>query len=188
MARFIVIYDACVLYPSTLRSLLMYLALSGLFQARWTERIHQEWMNNLLRNRPDLTWEKLARTRDEMNNAVRGALVTGYQNLESSLALPDSDDRHVLAAAIAARAEVIVTENLADFPLTALSPYKIEAQRPDDFIESLLSLNKHAVVIATYKHWHSLANPPFTLNEYLDSLAKAGLVQAAASLQSLMQD
>jgi hypothetical protein len=43
VAGFVAVYDACVLYPAPLRDLLMHLALSGLYHARWTERIHREW-------------------------------------------------------------------------------------------------------------------------------------------------
>jgi hypothetical protein len=66
-ANFTVIYDACVLYPAPLRDLLMELALTGLFQARWTERIHDEWTRNVLKNRPDLTMSQMNRTRSMMN-------------------------------------------------------------------------------------------------------------------------
>ena len=63
MARFTAFYDANVLYPADLRNLLMHLALTGLFRARWSEGVHEEWMSSLLRNRPDLSREKLERTR-----------------------------------------------------------------------------------------------------------------------------
>ncbi len=73
-----------------------------------------------------------------MNDAVRDCLVTGYEDLIASLSLPDPDDRHVLAAAIRADADVIVTYNLKDFPAETLAPFDIEAQHPDDFLVSLL--------------------------------------------------
>jgi hypothetical protein len=75
VSQLIVVYDACVLYPAPLRDLLMWLALSGLFQAKWTEKIHQEWISNVLKNRPDLTLAQLNRTKDLMNRHVRDALV-----------------------------------------------------------------------------------------------------------------
>ncbi len=99
MAKFSVIYDACVLYPAPLRDLLMHLALTDLFKAHWTDAIHDEWINALLRRKQ---YEKkvLERTRSLMDASVRDAKVMGYEWLIDSLALPDSDDRHVLAAAI----------------------------------------------------------------------------------------
>lgn len=61
MSNFVAVYDACVLYPAPLRDLLMHLAVSDLFRARWTTRIHDEWMRNLLANRTDLTRAQLER-------------------------------------------------------------------------------------------------------------------------------
>ncbi len=75
------VYDANVLYPAPLRDLFMHLALTGLFRARWTEEIHQEWMRNVLANRPDISQEQLERTRDLMNRAVLNCLVIGYEEL-----------------------------------------------------------------------------------------------------------
>jgi PIN domain len=133
-----VIYDACVLYPSPLRSLLMYLAPTGLFRARWSAEIHAEWMRSVCRDYPDVTQAQVERIRDLMNDHVRDCLVTGYESLIPTLTLPDPDDRHVLAAAIHAGADVIVTANLADFPAAELSKYGVGARHPDDFISGLI--------------------------------------------------
>ena len=100
MAKFTALYDACVLYPAPLRDLLVRLGGSGLFRARWTNQIHDEWICNVLENRADLSRERLERTRDLMNEHIFDSLVTGYEDLIPSLELPDADDRHVLAAAI----------------------------------------------------------------------------------------
>lgn len=110
------VFDASVLYPAPLRDLLIHLALSDLFRAKWTEEIHQEWIRNLLANRRDLSVEQLERTRDLMNRAVPDCLVEDYLPLLPHLTLPDPNDRHVLAAAIWARASVIVTYNQKDSP------------------------------------------------------------------------
>ena len=116
MATFIVFYDANVLYPAELRNFLMHLALIGVFRAKWSPEVHEEWIRSLLANRPDLTREKLERTRQLMDKAAPDALVTGYEHLIPGLRLPDPNDRHVLAAAIRCGASVIVTRNLGDFP------------------------------------------------------------------------
>ena len=87
----------------------MNLAITDLFRAKWTDEIHDEWIRNVLLNRPDLTNDRLQRTRALMNSHVRDCLVIGYQDLIPSLILPDMNDRHVLAAAICAGADVIVT-------------------------------------------------------------------------------
>lgn len=112
----IALYDACVLYPAPLRDLLMHLAVTDLFRARWTEAIHEEWIRNLLRDRPDLTRDKLERTRDLMNAHVRDCLVIGYESLIPALTLPDPEDRHVRAAAVRCGADVIVTFNPEALP------------------------------------------------------------------------
>ena len=91
--------------------------LTDLFQAKWTDAIHQEWMKNVLANRPDLTLNQLERTRDLMNMHVRDCLVTGHETLIPTLSLPDPNDHHVLAAAIFTSASIIVTYNLKDFPV-----------------------------------------------------------------------
>lgn len=115
-STYTVVYDACVMYPAPLRSLLMYLALSDLFNARWSHDIHEEWMRNLLAVRSDLNREKLERVRLLMDSHVSEALVTGYESLIPMIALPDQNDRHVVAAAVQTNADVIVTFNLKDFP------------------------------------------------------------------------
>lgn len=109
-----VILDACVLYSATLRNLLMNLAMSDLLWARWTHRIHEEWMENVQRRYPSITREKLERTRALMDIHAKDSIVTGYEDLVAGSSLPDPDDRHVLAAAIRADAEAIVTFNLPD--------------------------------------------------------------------------
>ena len=104
MDKLVVLYDACVLYPAPLRDLLMHLATRALFSAKWTDAIHDEWISSVLKDRSDLTKEQLERTRRLMNGHVRDCLVTGYESLIPSLALPDPEDRHVLAAAIVCKA------------------------------------------------------------------------------------
>ncbi len=133
MAR-IVLFDACELYPAPLHDLLIRLALSDLFQARWTDRINDEWTRNVLADRPDITAESLARCRGLMDQHVPDCLVAGYEPLISTFTLPDPDDRHVLAAAVHGGATSIVTFSLRDFPASALNPYHVEAIHPDEFV------------------------------------------------------
>ena len=100
--------DASVLYPVSLRNLLMRLTLNGLFQARWSADVHEEWIRSVLRGRPDLPSEKLLQIRDAVDEHAEDSLVTGYERLIEGLHLPDPNDRHVLAAAIVGRADVDV--------------------------------------------------------------------------------
>ncbi len=142
---FIVIYDANVLYPSTLRDLLIRVTQAGLVQAKWTDEILDEVFRNLMRNRPDLDAGRLARTRALMKSAVRDGLVSGYEPLIEGLTLTDPDDRHVLAAAIKAGAQLIVTNNLSDFPADALQAWDMESKAPDDFVLEQIDLSREAV-------------------------------------------
>lgn len=120
-------YDACVLHPAGLRDLLVRLATTGLFRAKWSDDILDEMIKSVARRYPDLETSDLERTRKLMCDAVPDSLTTGYHDLIEGLDLPDPDDRHVLAAAIRSGSQVIVTENMRDFPVQVLDTYHIEA-------------------------------------------------------------
>jgi hypothetical protein len=161
------LYDANVLYPAPLRDMLMWLAMTPLFSARWSDHIHDEWIRNVLADRPDLSATQLGRTRDMMNRAVPGCLVSGYEGLVPALALPDMDDRHILAAAIHTGAGLIVTFNLKDFPSEALRTHGIEAVHPDEFIMRLIALDAAAVCGAVQRQRAMLKSPPISVEEFL---------------------
>lgn len=180
------LYDACVLYPATLRNLLMWLALADLYQARWTDTIHEEWIRSVLHDRPDLTRAQLERVGDLMNAHVPDCLVTGYEELIDMLTLPDPDDRHVLAAAIRGRVDVIVTFNLSDFPAEILRGYGIEARHPDRFVADLLDQDSDAVYRAVRRQRESLKNPPQTAEQLLDTLQRQRLPQTVARLRAVV--
>ena len=182
---FTVIYDACVLYPAPLRDLLIRLGTTGLFRARWTNQILDEVFRNIIANRPDLDEEKLARTRELMNKAVRDVLVENYEDLIDGLSLPDPDDRHVLAAAIRCDAQVIVTWNMKDFPAEKLTPYNVEAQDPDEFVLNVMDLKPTAVSQAIERQAASLKNPPCSTDDILDLLERQGLAQSVAMLRGI---
>lgn len=181
-SSFTAVYDACVLYPAPLRDFLMWLALSGLYRARWTEEIHCEWKRNLLKNRPDLSIEQLDRTSQLMDLAIPDACVDSYEDLIVGLSLPDEDDHHVLAAAIRCGADVIVTFNLKDFPTRSLEPYGIEAQHPDEFVENLFHLDSSAVIAAAQRQRQQLKTPPMDADCFLALLQRQGLDQSVSSL------
>lgn len=120
MDTLVAVYDACVLYPTFLRDFLVRLAIhgrrQGVLRAKWTGRIHREWIRAVLRRKSNLIPSDLLQTRRLMDQHVRGCRVRGYERWEQRLTLPDPDDRHVLAAALACVADVIVTFNTKDFP------------------------------------------------------------------------
>jgi predicted nucleic acid-binding protein len=178
--------DANVLYPAGLRSFLIYLALIGLFQPKWSKDVHEEWISNLLINRPDLTRRQLERTRRLMDKHTPGAVVKGYASLIPGLTLPDPNDRHVLAAAIRAGANIIVTKNLRDFPLPNVQRFNIEPLHPDVFILHLIELAPGQVHDAAEAHRKSLKNPPLTVANYLSMLEIQGIPRTAAALRFLL--
>lgn len=178
-----VVYDACVLYGNEVRDLLIRIAITGMVRAHWTDEILDEAFGNLAANRPDLSPERLAVTRERMNIAVPGALVSGYEALAGALKLPDPDDRHVLAAAIAAGAVVIVTSNLGDFPAEALEPFGIEAKTPDDFVLDQIGLDEGTVRDCVHQIARGHTRPPKTYETVLNALERAGLVGSAAALR-----
>jgi predicted nucleic acid-binding protein len=180
-----VVYDACVLYPAPLRDFLVQLATTGIVRARWTDLIHDEWIRNLLVKRPDVKAEQLNRVRSLMNKSVQDSLVTDFESLIPSLELPDPDDCHVLAAAIVAEADVIVTFNLKDFPARVLSEYGIKAQHPDVFISELIDRNPLEVMQVIAMIRSRLKNPPQTFESYMETLLKQDLITTVSLLRDL---
>jgi len=174
--------DANVLYPAPLRDLLLSLASEGVFTAHWTDQIHDEWMRNVLLQRPELNPERLARTRARMNLYAVGALVEGYEDRISTLVLPDPEDRHVLAAALHAGAELIVTFNLKDFPVKVLEPLGVLAQHPDIFVLERFEEGRDSVIDALRRQRERLVNPPSSALEFVETLRRQGLSRTAAAL------
>ena len=179
--RFVVIYDACVLYPAPLRDLLVQMATRQMYAARWTRQIHEEWIRSVLSDRPDLNRSQLERTRSLMDRAVPDCLVTGHETLVPALELPDPDDRHVLAAALVAGAQMIVTFNLRDFPRGCIDKFGIEAVHPDRFIQCQLDL-RAARDRSRQGPAIPLTDPPRSARELLDTLAANGLTVTADRL------
>ncbi len=180
--KFSVIYDACVLYPAPLRDTLMRLAVTDLFNARWTDDIHEEWIRAVLRTGKH-SKENLEYVRALMDENVRDAKVIGYDSLIPTIELPDPDDRHVVAAAIRCNADAIVTFNRKDFPASVLDQYAIDIIHPDDFICYQIDLNPPTVCEAIRKQRQALRNPPKNVDEFLITLQKQGLPQTVSILK-----
>jgi hypothetical protein len=176
------ILDACVLYPASLRDFFMRVAVV-LYQPKWTEEIHEEWMRNVLKDRPDLERAQLSRTRELMNLHGGDCLVSGHEAVIDSVTLPDADDRHVVAAAIASKTSTIVTFNLSDFPARALGPRGIRAIHPDDFAVELYEADHGQFVALVKQHRAALKNPAKDASTYLATLDQCGLKKTVALLR-----
>ncbi|MBM7112582.1 PIN domain-containing protein [Archangium primigenium] len=184
---FIVLYDACVLYPAPQRDLLVRLGRTGLCQVKWTRTLLDECFHAIRRQRSDLTEERLGRSRSALERAVLDVEVTGYEPLIEGLhGLPDPADRHVVAAAVRCGAQVIVTSNLKDFPRGLLVPLGLEAQTPDNFVLDLIGLRADVVLRVVQAQAAALQHPPKSPTEVLDALHRNGLVRAAARLRGLL--
>jgi len=174
-----VVLDACVLYSAVVRDILLNLAQRLLFDPHWSPIIQDEWTRNLLKNRTDLDEKRIDRTIGFMNHFFPFANVTNFEHHIPTIQLPDPDDRHVVACAIQCEAEIIVTENLKDFPAKELSKFDIIVQHPDSFICDLFKINKKVSIEAFNVQLETLRKPPRTKEELLETFKKCGLPKAA---------
>lgn len=184
--RYTALLDACVLYPMAVCDALMGVAATGIYAAKWTQRIDDEWMRSLERQR-GLPPGALHIRRNAMHAACPDweVPVDAWQPLEAGIArLPDPNDRHVLAAAIAGHADCIVTANLKDFPAAAVGPLGIEVLHPDTFLVAQLDLDPLKVLPAFKAMRERLRNPAYTPAHFIDTLeTKYGLVLTAIALR-----
>ncbi|MCC0056662.1 MAG: PIN domain-containing protein [Rhodobiaceae bacterium] len=185
ISTFTAFFDANVFYGARLRSLVLYVALTKIYRARWSNLVHDEWIRNLLADRTDLSEEDLQSTRDAMDAAIPDCLVEGFESLIECIELPDPDDRHVVAAAIMTRANVIVSFNLKDFPEEALAPYRLHARHPDEFLIEAYDIAPAIFVEAAREDFLHYGNPPLEFDEYLDSLKRGGVPMIAEKLRPL---
>lgn len=178
-----VVIDANLLYPFHLRNLLVQLGVDAVIAPRWTARIHAEWIGNLVAagRAPE---ERLLLTLGLMNSALPEAEVRGWEAYMAGLTLPDPDDRHVLAAALAAGAETILTMNLRDFPASALAPHGVVAVHPDDFLCGLHDADPELLQASTEAAHANLNRSAPSLAAYLDALDRQGLPQLAGRLRT----
>lgn len=184
---FTALFDANVLYPAPLRDLLLQLATAKLFRARWSNAIHEEWIGTAKKVRPEVPFTKWDELRGFMDAHAEDCLVTDFEPLIEILSLPDPDDRHVLAAAIKGRADVIVTFNLRHFPEAILNKYDLTAQHPDVFIRHLIDLAPDAVTDSARMVRARLEKPPLSVDQYLETLLQQRLVETVNELRSFRE-
>ncbi|MDB5665114.1 RSP_2648 family PIN domain-containing protein [Cypionkella sp.] len=138
------VLDACVIYPTVLREILLGVAAKGLYEALWSDRILREWTRATAKLGP------VAQAQAEtdailMRAAFPKGQVREQPGLEARLLLPDPDDVHVLAVAIAGHADCIVTFNAQDFPRHVLAEEGIERRDPDGLLWQLWSFHPEVV-------------------------------------------
>lgn len=166
-APFIVLLDANVLFPFSLRDTLLRAAAAGFYQVRWSSQILDEMARNLV-STGAMPEEKARRLRAIMEREFPEAEVTGYDHLIASMKNHEKD-RHVVAAAVKAGAQVVTTANLRDF---SELPEGIEAQSPDAFLCNSFDLDPEGFINLLREQAADLTNPPMTFHELLDRLAR----------------
>ncbi|WP_128003234.1 PIN domain-containing protein [Piscinibacter defluvii] len=187
-ARYTALLDACVLYPLAMTDALMSLATAGLYAAKWTTRIETEWIAALEERRPDLKG-RLDTRRDQMREAIPDWEVpeAAWQACAGSLRLPDPDDVHVLAAALAGHADCIVTANLKDFPVEAVGPLGVEVIHPDQFIVAQWDLDQ-LVAVAAFKRMRARwKKPQATAEDFANAMERGGLPATAQRLREAIE-
>jgi predicted nucleic acid-binding protein len=183
----LVVLDACVLYPASLRDLLLTLSGFDAFDVAWSEEILEEVRRNVVADHPDIDPDRFtSHTLGAMRSAFPEASVTGYEETTATLD-NDPKDRHVAAAAIVARADAIVTVNVADFRGATLDAAGIKVQTPGEFIERLLD-DEPAIVVAAIDHLsRRWTRPALTASQVLDLLARQPTMSRAVQrLRDLM--
>lgn len=183
-ARYTALLDACVLFPVVSRDALLSLAASGLFAAKWSERIEREWTRALERRRPDLVG-KLQGAIEMMRAAIPDWEVpeNAVARIEPCLVLPDPNDAHVLAAAIAGHVDCIVTTNLKDFPAEILTPMGIEAIHPDQFMIAQWDLDPYPSIAALKGMRARWRRPEATPEDFVQAFDRSGLPAMAQRLR-----
>lgn len=164
--------DACVLYPSFLRDILLTVAEAEFYKPYWTEDILEEVKRNIVKN-TNLPEEKIIKLFSNMNEAFPDALIdrAKYQDLIPVMQ-NDPKDKHVLAAEVAINAEIIVTNNLKDFPESATSRYEIEIHSADLFLLNQFELDPELIINVLRRRINDYTREPRTLDSFLERLKK----------------
>ena len=177
--RVTAVLDANVLFPYRKRDTLLRFFEAEIYQGRWSEQIHAEWMRSVLANMPHIEGSLLSQQRAILKH-FPDAMVTGHEPLVHELDLPDPDDAHVLAAAIQCSANCIVTENISDFPSVELNKYNIEALSADEFLSRFFSSHRKQSLSVLKRMQKRYIRPAFSPSEFILDLSAKGLPKLAA--------
>ncbi len=182
--RFTAVLDTNVVYPVIIRDILFWFAYYDLYTPKWSEHIFDEWKRVMMEK--GVSEEEANKRISKTNSAFPDALVQNYKGLIDHLKLPDKDDRHVLAAAIKTNANLIVTNNIKDFPQEYLQSFGLCAKTADDFLTDIIDLNQEHAVAAFKEMVLNKKNPSQDELEVLDLLRNAGLKDTANYLHTLI--
>ena len=182
--RFTCVLDANVIYPLWIRDLLLWFAHHDLYTPKWSQHIFDEWFEVMIRK--GVSEEEAKKRTSMVNEAFPDALVQNYEPLIETLTLPDTKDRHVLAAAIKTNANLIVTNNLKHFSIEYLSSFGLSAKDADDFLTDIIDLNHNASIKAFRDLVMNKKNPPLDDYQILNIFRKNGLKNTADYIHALI--
>jgi len=182
--QFTCVLDTNVIYPIEIRDLLFWFAHYDLYTTKWSKHIFDEW--EIVMRRRGVTEEEIYKRVGKATAAFPDALVENYEPLIDTLRLADEKDRHVLAAAIKANADIIVTNNIKDFPEEYLSTFGLTAKSADEFLADLIDLNPAIAIQAFRELVLHRQNPDLDEFQVLDAMRRNGLTDTANFLHALL--
>jgi hypothetical protein len=184
----IAVFDACILYPFHLRNIVVQAAVDRLVEARWTDEIHEEWMRSLAAGTPPIPMERLQITRRLMDDALPAATVSDYAGHIPKVTLPDPEDRHVVAAAIATGAALILTWNLRHFPVKELKKFSLDRETPDAFLANLYDKIPELTVASLANARRNLTRTRVSAADFVQILNGCSLTRLAKRVQKHLPD
>lgn len=183
-SRFTAFLDTNVIYPIIIRDILFWFAHYDLFTPKWSEDIFREWKSVMVRKGVGL--KEIKKRINTVKEAFPDAMVENYEQLSIGLELPDKNDRHVLAAAIKAQADIIVTNNIKDFPPDYLSEFGLSVKNADGFLVDIIDLNSQIALEAFREMVLYKANPLLDEYDILTSLRRVDLRKTADFIERLL--
>lgn len=189
MARYSAFLDACVLVPIALADTLLRLAEAGLYRPLWSDRVLDEVVDAIEAIHPQLASGPARSRADAMQASFEDACVRDWEDLVAGISLPDPDDRHLVAAALQGRADMIVTANVRDFPTEAWSRWASRSSTPTNFLLNQLDLEPDLTIATLRRQATATRRPAITTKALLDHLAKCGVPAfASAAAGQLWRD
>jgi predicted nucleic acid-binding protein len=170
MSSMCVVLDACVLFPGSLRDVLLRTAEKKLYEPHLTDQILEEVRRNLV-GKKQVTEERGLYIVNQIKERFPYSFVVDHMHLVPTMPINEKD-RHVLAAAVASGSKIIVTENLKDFPKSLLELFEVEPLSADDFLICCFAQDRETMINVVKSYVRDLTRPPLTTQEALGKLAK----------------
>ncbi len=180
-----ILLDANVLYPPTLRDLLFCLAKKDVLSLYWSEKIIEEWTYNVQRQLNAMQKKELQKVQIDMASKYSDSLVKGYEYLMDTIRLNAANDKHVAAAAVHAKVDVLLTFNTKDFPKSSLRKYGIVPTNPDRFLCDLMPMHHSNIVIAIDEMISMKRYTDSSRDTIVTSLHNRGLIKSMRMLKAI---